>query len=389
MANHKPINACFNLTNDCNCKCRYCFVAQKPNYMTTDIAKDAVDYLARNLQERKENHCNITFFGGEPTLCWDSIIVPTILYIDKNYPNKFTFSMTTNGTLLNPERIQFMSDHKICPHLSIDGARETQDYNRPMKSGASSFDVVEKNIPYILRQFPSTTFRATITPESGARVFDDFIYSMKMGFSNCFFVPNNREKWTTEDKNILYNQLEKIYNFYTLAFLDGAEIPISFAALADGIKENVQFFQSNFFKRDESHCGMGEHSVSIAYNGDIFACQEQPSLGRLSIFYIGDIYNGIDEKRHNKLLKQFIHNKNNQCENKKLCINCPRTEICKNKCCPSTSYDLFQNFDIHAEMDCLWKLWNFYLSRELIEKMKEAKGDSFRNYFYKVIKGVI
>jgi len=34
-----------NLTDECNLRCRYCFVAKHPHYMTLQTAKDAINML--------------------------------------------------------------------------------------------------------------------------------------------------------------------------------------------------------------------------------------------------------------------------------------------------------------------------------------------------------
>jgi uncharacterized protein len=71
--------------------------------------------------------------------------------------------ITTNGTLLTKDRIDFLYEHQITPLLSMDGNKNTQDYNRPCKNcNKSSFEMVNKNIPYLLKKFPNTTFRMTI-----------------------------------------------------------------------------------------------------------------------------------------------------------------------------------------------------------------------------------
>lgn len=67
-------------------------------------------------------------------LMYDSLIVPFIHWIEDSGVAKeynFTFSITTNGTLLNEERIKFLWSHNIPILLSIDGAKETQDNQRP------------------------------------------------------------------------------------------------------------------------------------------------------------------------------------------------------------------------------------------------------------------
>ena len=79
----KITSAFLNLTNSCNLTCRYCFVEQKPEFMTLQTAKDAADFLAGNGQ------ASINFFGGEPMLMWDEIIVPLTLYVHEKYGDGF------------------------------------------------------------------------------------------------------------------------------------------------------------------------------------------------------------------------------------------------------------------------------------------------------------
>ena len=89
-------NACLNITDDCVLKCTYCFVEQHPHYMTLDTAKAAVDYLLNNLHIKKEKKLHsesdktfINYFGGEPTMLWDEIIVPLTLYMEEKYPIRY------------------------------------------------------------------------------------------------------------------------------------------------------------------------------------------------------------------------------------------------------------------------------------------------------------
>ena len=151
--------------------------------MTLDTAKKAVDFMVNNFKKAKElgygqKEINLTYFGGEPTLCWDSIIVPLTEYIKNNYKDIFNLNMTTNGTLLNEERINFLKDNNIHLLLSCDGPPEVQDYNRPTRDGGKSSILIEKNIPLILEAFPNTTFRATINQDNCDKLFDSYIYAI-------------------------------------------------------------------------------------------------------------------------------------------------------------------------------------------------------------------
>ena len=49
-----PTCICLNLTDDCNLACKYCFVQQKPHYMTFEVAKDAVEFIMNNHKKKSE-----------------------------------------------------------------------------------------------------------------------------------------------------------------------------------------------------------------------------------------------------------------------------------------------------------------------------------------------
>jgi len=91
--------------------------------MTFEIAKQAVDQLYYNIMKIKKdfnidhlshNGYSIFFFGGEPLLCYDSIIKPTIEYCKEKYPEIFfNYNVTTNGTLLTEDKIEFFTNNNV------------------------------------------------------------------------------------------------------------------------------------------------------------------------------------------------------------------------------------------------------------------------------------
>ena len=66
------------VTEDCNMRCRYCFVHHNPARMTLETAMKALDFLITQQEPDSKRNLNITFFGGEPTLEWDTLIVPVV-----------------------------------------------------------------------------------------------------------------------------------------------------------------------------------------------------------------------------------------------------------------------------------------------------------------------
>lgn len=363
-----PINFCLNLTDSCNLACVYCFVQQKPHFITLDIAKDAINYIINNLNKRKElgtidqeEKACVTFFGGEPTLLWDQIIVPIVQYVETTYPNQIDFTITTNGTLLNKDRIDFLKEHNIYPLLSIDGNKEVQNYNRPQRNGEGSFDLVYKNIPYLLENFPMTTFRGTINQQMVSHLYESYKFAYTNGFHTIFLCPNARENWTKENLKILHQEVFKIYTDRIIHYLNNIK-PINFTLIDKSfekiLENDIQVYTSNYwqrsFSRNVMRCGLGTGSASIAYDGKIFGCQEQDSRDTNAPFYIGDIYNGINPKKHTILLEKYNYQQETKCENETLCKNCILKNVCVEETCPSVSLDKYQNFFIRPEVDCIY-----------------------------------
>jgi len=113
------------LTTGCNLTCSYCYVQKirsAVESMPLEIADKVMDFVDRQMPEGTLVH----FFGGEPLLRFD-----IIKYIMTKYPT-FSYSVVTNCTLLDEEKLEFLKDRKdfIGVLLSLDGTDVTQLKNR-------------------------------------------------------------------------------------------------------------------------------------------------------------------------------------------------------------------------------------------------------------------
>lgn len=389
---------CLNVTNACNLKCKYCFVHQQQHFMELQVAKDIVDWLEKNLNIKKEkNMCNenekisITFFGGEPMLMYDTIIIPLTQYLKDTYPNTYNLSITTNGTLLDNDKISWFKDNNFSLLLSIDGAETTQNYNRSCHDETKkSFDLVNKNIPILLAYYPNITFRSTIDQDTAHLLFENYLFAEINGFKNIFMVPNSRERWTEEHLNNLSQEVDKIFAYLQNKFLNNENImncePINeaFKQVKNNIKNINNSIQTN---RDTlkaiDRCGLGTTSGSIDYQGNIYGCQEQDSYAtKESIFYLGNVYqNGIEIERHIKLLKDFQFQGVPKCENRELCFSCLFKNLCNDCGCPSVSNDCFKDFSIIGESKCTWSNLLFFNALKLTFYLYSQNNQYFINYF--------
>lgn len=370
--------------------------------MTLQVAKDAIDFIHKNILWKRANvdpteKSSITFFGGEPVLMWDQIIVPLTLYIEETYPDMFNFSITTNGTLLNAEKIQFLKDHDIGVLLSIDGAEETQNFNRPCRDqSVNSFDLVVNNIPRLLQAFPYTTFRSTVYEPTCQYIFKNFLFAMATNFTNIFMMPDTRNtNWSAESFDIIKNEIHKIFMFTQQWFEMDKMPPIILSDITNVYKEILDrdvhvikqdpFTNDGTFSRDPQRCGLGTGMGSIGYNGNIYGCQEQTSKETLSKFFIGNIYTGIDIEKHSELLREYSAPVKVQCQNPSMCDDCLQKNYC-NSICPSACWDVFQNFNTTNYMQCFWDKCCYAEAQAMMQTLVKANNQTFKAYLDDVCK---
>lgn len=143
---------CLNICHDCNMRCAYCF-ADTGEYgighramMSAETGRRAIDFLIRSSGPR--HHLDIDFFGGEPLMNWD-VVRELVEYCETEGPKHdkdIRLTITTNATLLNDERIDYINRHfKNCV-LSLDGRREINDRMRYDAAGKGTYDRVARMI---------------------------------------------------------------------------------------------------------------------------------------------------------------------------------------------------------------------------------------------------
>lgn len=133
------------LTQDCNLRCRYCVFsggfpyrrAHNPATMTSEMVKSAIDAAFEHGKEL--NELFISFYGGEPLLCFN-LLKEAVMYARKKSSGKtLNFAVTTNGTLLDKEKAAFLKNAEFNVLVSIDGPLPLHNRFRVFKNGRGSY----------------------------------------------------------------------------------------------------------------------------------------------------------------------------------------------------------------------------------------------------------
>ncbi len=158
------------LTDMCNMRCKYCAFSGIYKYKRThgsksmpfEIAKKAVDFFIGRSRVNSDNKPSIGFYGGEPLLEFE-LIKKIISYLKNiNKIEKYRISITTNGTRITKEIIEYFVKNKISITISLDGPKEIHNRYRVFANGGKTFNVIMKNLSNI-REYSSEYFKYNIS----------------------------------------------------------------------------------------------------------------------------------------------------------------------------------------------------------------------------------
>jgi uncharacterized protein len=298
-----------------------------------------VDYLVAASQDRR--NIEIDFFGGEPLMNFD-VVKETVAYgrqLEQSTGKHFYFTITTNGTLLDKESIDYINENMDNVVISIDGRKEVHDAARHDRAGRGSYDKLLPLAKELVagRNGKSYFIRGTFTARN-KDFSKDVMHLADMGFKEISVEP------VVGSGNDLYfkeSDLPEILKEYEDLALQYIE------RLSGGRAFRFYHFNINLydgpclFKRVTA-CGAGYEYLAVSPEGDLYPCHQ--FVGQDS-FVIGNVFTGI---HNNKMCNELM---GNNILAKDKCRDCWAKLFCSGGC-HANAY--FSNGDISVpnEISC-------------------------------------
>lgn len=296
VAEEEPVikSLCLNIAHDCNLRCKYCFASQgdydthKRELMSFDVAKRAVDLLIRST-EGKRQHCEIDFFGGEPLMNFD-VVKQTIEYIreqEKIHNKIFKLSLTTNGMLLDPAKVKYLTDQHISLILSLDGRPEVHNRMRPDAGGRDSYDTCARNQVYAAKHRNGEEYyvRGTYT-KYNLDFTEDVRHMADLGFEGLSMEPVVGDDLsyaiTDDDLPRIFDEYDRLTDFYLQRYDEGRPF-IYYHFIMD-------LYRGPCIAKRLRGCGAGHEYMCVVPNGDIYPCHQ--FVGQDG-YVIGNVYEGV------------------------------------------------------------------------------------------------
>lgn len=322
-----PIKAmCLHVAHDCNLRCGYCFAStgdfgETRGLMSFETGKKAIDFLIEKSEDRVE--LEVDFFGGEPLMNFDVVkqIVEYARQKEKEFGKKFKFTITTNGILLDDEKIDYINREMYNVVLSIDGRKEVNDNIRKRIDGTGSYNTILPKFKKLVegRKDKDYYVRGTFTKYN--LDFSDDVYSLfEQGFDQISVEPVVADP--KEDYAITEKELPAVFREYERL----AEKILE----SDKKGERFNFFhfmvdldQGPCAIKRLRGCGCGNDYIAITPQGDIYPCHQ--FVGKPE-YKMGNLYEGTFNE---DIKKEFS---NTHIYSKPECKNCWAKFYCSGGC---------------------------------------------------------
>lgn len=343
-----PIKSlCLNVAHDCNLRCSYCFASEGDfgcgrELMPLETAKKSVDFLIEH--SGKIKNLEMDFFGGEPLMNWN-VVKETVKYarsLEKKYNKNFRFTLTTNGILLDDEKIDFINDEIYDVVLSLDGRKEINDKYRITKTKKGSYDIVLPKFQKLISRRGNKSYyvRGTYTKDN-LDFTKDVMHLYDLGFKNISMEPvlcdkNFASSVNKEDISRVLAEYENLCRELIKMKKSGKEINF--------FNFNIDLDKGPCVLKRLKGCGCGNDYVAITPNGDIFSCHQ---LVGENEFKMGNVNSGTFD---DNIKKRFL---NTSIYHKEKCQNCWVKFYCSGGCA-AKNYQHCGNimipFDVNCEM---------------------------------------
>lgn len=289
-----PVKAmCLLVAMDCNLRCEYCFAGTGDycmgrNVMSFETGKKALDFLLENSGNRE--NLEVDFFGGEPLMNWE-VVKQLVEYgrsKEAEYGKRFRFTITTNGMLLDDEKMDFINKEMSNVVMSIDGRKEVNDRVRKRVDGTGCYDRIVERYKRLAekRHYQNYYVRGTFT-KYNLDFSNDVFHLYDLGFDQISVepvvsLPDEPYAIKEEDIPVLLEQYDILAK--------------------EMIKRHKEGRGFNFFHfmidleggpcvaKRLSGCGSGTEYMAVTPWGDLYPCHQFVGEDDLCI---GNVFDGI------------------------------------------------------------------------------------------------
>lgn len=308
LLDRKLMMLSLQVTQKCNLNCEYCQYSgllynnrRHTNLsMKKELAIQTVDFFLKHSVDNKSIY--IGFYGGEPLIEFGLIKDITNYVLSLKLNRIVTFTITTNGTLFDENKIAFFVKNNFKISISLDGPQNIHDSHRKDNKGEGSFLKVIRWVTYLKSKYPAffeknVIFNSVNYDHTNKQLISDFFikngYKVESILLSDFY--SKREKSFSD--NSIYEKYEKLK---LILFLKGYKkfksIFLSDFIFAKRIMNTMMLTNKNLPNvfHPSGPCIPGVKRLFVNVNGRFYPCERSNELSEsLCIGNVDDGFNII------------------------------------------------------------------------------------------------
>jgi len=288
------MNLTLVLTHACNLRCSYCY-AGTPRH--ADMARQTIDAaLDFGIPLHGEGTFQLGFFGGEPLLAWEALQYGYQQAVDRLGSQGFLRTVTTNGTLLTPDKADYLRQENIYTGLSLDGNRAMHDLARRQADGQSSFDAALRGLQILQQAGCRHEVIAVVSPRNVAHVAEGVRFLCDdLGVERLSLNPDFYADWDDQAAACFGAQYAAVADFILARYR--ANRPLS-VKVFDG--KIITRLKDGYACSDR--CGFGCSELAVAPSGNLYPCERVVGEDAGGPLCLGNVFLGFDEQRRRAVL---------------------------------------------------------------------------------------
>lgn len=278
-----------SVTEKCNLGCPYCYVANRPTWMTKEVFDESLPKVRDMVKRSGQHKYNVSFFGGEPLLNWDLIeyAAPKL----REDPMCNGIVIITNLTMIDAEKAAFVKKHGIGISWSFDGMGSNE--SRPLlpilentnpNTGELFNGIIDlyKHKKDIIKSLTNGC-KVMVWPGNVKDMTENFEFLLDWGIEHPDFSLVRDDVWSEADIREYKVELERLTDRYIEKIKQGVPCTIGLLRLA------ILDVLYGLVRGKRPHgCFAGVHGAVMMSSGEFYPCARFASK---KIMLIDDDYN--------------------------------------------------------------------------------------------------
>lgn len=314
----------------CNMRCRYCFYFDvishwenhKSKLMSIDTAYVLIDKV---FDEGTETNINFSFQGGEPLIVGLDFYRNFVSYVNEHKNGQtISFSLQTNGTLLNEDFARFFQEHNFLLGVSIDGPEFIHDKMRFDVNRNGTYDKIMSNIRMLQKMGVTSNILTVINSYSYQYPNELYEFYQEHNLFDVQLIPCLPDIGFEEDQYSLTPEM--FFDFYKTLFNRWLNDVSNGQNLSIALFDDLILMLNNQYPRQCGMLGKCSPQLIVESNGEVFPCD----FFVLEKYKLGDIHNNsVSELLTKSIMQEFIKEPKRP---SKFCDDCPFVSICHGNC---------------------------------------------------------